>query len=332
MFKDHSRYSANHTHHFGQDKRRPGETRTMFVAALTLIFMAVEVTAGLYYGSMALLADGLHMGSHAFALGIAVFAYVYTRRHAHDARFNFGTGKVNALGGFTGAVLLALFAVMMAWASCERLVFPVEIAFNQAILVAVLGLIVNGISVFILGAGEEEHPGHAHPHSPDHDHDHGHEQPHPHGHAHGHGHAHDHNLRSAYLHVLADALTSLFAIMALLSGKYLGWVWMDPLMGIVGAVMVGIWSRGLLISAARVLLDMQASGTIVDEVHRSLETDGRTRVTDLHLWSVGPGLYAAAINVVTDAPKPSNYYREQIPPELGVVHATVEVIEAGEDR
>lgn len=302
-----------HDHKFGQDRRRPGEKRTIFVVVITLVTMGVEIGAGLAFGSMALLADGLHMGSHAVALGIAVFAYVYTRRHARDGRFNFGTGKVNALGGFTGAILLALFAVMMAWASLERLLFPVAIAFNQAILVAVAGLIVNGISVFILGGrNEEEEYGHHHNHV------HGHE----------HGHTHDHNLRSAYLHVLADALTSVFAIIALLSGKYLGWVWMDPFMGIAGAVLVGVWSRGLVLSTTRVLLDMQAPDTIVAAVRNSLEHDGEARVTDLHVWSIGPCLYAAAINLVTSTPRQAEYYHDMIPPELGLVHVTIEVIQA----
>ena len=312
-------YSISHPHHFGQDKRRAGEARTLVVVVLTLVTMAVEIGAGMYFGSMALLADGLHMGSHALALGIAVFTYVYTRRHAHDRRFNFGTGKVNTLGGFTGALLLALFALMMAWASVERLVYPVEIAFNQAILVAIAGLVVNGVSVFILGEGEEAH--HARAHSHDRDGDQGHD--------HGHEHTHDHNLRSAYLHVLADALTSLFAIVALLSGKYLGWIWMDPFMGIVGAALVGLWSRGLLVSTMRVLLDMQAPKAVLEGVRERLEGDGSTRVTDLHVWSVGTRLYAAAINVVTDVPRPAQYYRDLIPPELGLVHATIEVI-AGE--
>ncbi len=303
--------SGAHTHHFGQDHRRPGERRTIIVVAITLATMIVEIVAGLAFGSMALLADGLHMGSHAVALGIAVFAYIYTRRHARDGRFNFGTGKVNSLAGFTGAVLLALFAVMMAWASVERLLFPVPIAFNQAILVAVMGLAVNGISVFILGDGGEE-PGYDHQH----DHVHGHK----------HGHTHDHNLRSAYLHVLADALTSLFAIAALLGGKFFGWIWMDPFMGVLGAVLVGVWSRGLMVSTSRVLLDMQAPERIVDAVRDSLEKNGDTLVTDLHVWSVGPCLYAAAINVASTDPQSAGYYHDKIPPELGLVHVTVEVI------
>ena len=190
-----------HSHSFGQERRRPGEIRTLIVIAITGTMMVVEIVAGIAYGSMALLADGLHMASHAVALGINAFAYVYARKHAHDARFSFGTGKVNALGGFTGAILLAGFALMMAWESVDRLIFPVEIVFNSAIVVAVLGLLVNGASVFILDHRHDEH----------HDDSDGH-----------HDHHHDHNLRSAYLHVLADALTSLLAIFALLAAKYFG--------------------------------------------------------------------------------------------------------------
>ncbi len=214
--------NKRHQHTFGQDLKRPGEFRTLVVIAITASMMVVEIAAGLAFGSMALLADGLHMGSHAVALGISAFAYVYARRHAHNERYSFGTGKVNTLGGYTGAILLAVFASMMAFESVVRLFNPVEIAFNQAIFVAVLGLIVNGASVFILDVGH------------DHEHDH-----------HGHDHHHDHNLKSAYLHVLADALTSLLAIFALLIGKYFGAVWMDPVMGIVGAILVARWSIGL---------------------------------------------------------------------------------------
>jgi cation diffusion facilitator family transporter len=304
-----------HSHHFGQDRKRAGEGRTILVVFITVVTMVVEIAAGLVFGSMALLADGLHMGSHAVALGIAVFAYVYTRKHAKDDRFNFGTGKVNALGGFTGAVLLALFAVLMAWASFERLIFPVEIAFNQAIVVAVVGLAVNGLSVWILGES-----GNGHSHHPHHDHSHSEAGSSPDGH-------HDHNLRSAYLHVLADALTSVLAIFALCGGKYLGWVWLDPFMGIAGAVLVGVWSRGLLKSTARILLDMQVGEEILDRVRNSLEKDGNTIVSDLHIWSIGPDLYAAAINLCASPPKPLPYYHEVIPKGLGLVHVTIEVLD-----
>ncbi len=302
-----------HSHDFGQETRMPGERRTVAVAAVTALTMAVEIAAGLAFGSMALLADGLHMGSHAAALGIAVFAYVYARRHARDPRFNFGTGKVNALGGFTGAVLLALIAVLMAWESAARLLFPVAIAFDKAILVAVVGLLVNGVSVVILGRGGDGHS-HGHPHRHDHDHHH----------------HHDHNLRSAYLHVLADALTSVFAILALLSGKYLGWNWMDPVMGVVGAVMVAVWSRGLLLATARVLLDMRVSDELLDRLRGHLEADAGTRVTDLHVWEVGPGRRAAAVSLAAAVPRSAAHYHALIPPELGIVHATIEVLAAGQ--
>jgi len=204
--KDEILHRWRHSHAFGQDQKRPGELRTLVVIAITTAMMVVEIAAGLAFGSMALLADGLHMGSHAVALSINAFAYIYARRKAHSERYSFGTGKVNTLGGYTGAILLAVFATLMAWESVMRLIEPVSIAFNQAIFVAVMGLIVNGASVFILGTDRN------------HEHDHQH---------------HDHNLKSAYLHVLADALTSLLAIFALLIGKYVGAIWMDPLMGIV---------------------------------------------------------------------------------------------------
>lgn len=304
-----------HSHDFGHDRRLPGESRTVAVAVITALTMAVEIAAGLVFGSMALLADGLHMGSHAAALGIAVFAYVYARRHARDPRFNFGTGKVNALGGFTGALLLALFALLMAWESAARLLFPVSIAFDKAILVAVVGLLVNGVSVVILGRGGDGHS---------------HDQPHDHAHDHDHHHHHDHNLRSAYLHVLADALTSVFAILALLSGKYLGWNWMDPVMGVVGAALVAVWSRGLLLATARVLLDMRAPDALLDRLRGHLEADAETRVTDLHVWEVGPGRHAAVASLAAAVPRPAAHYHALIPPELGIVHATIEVDTSGQ--
>jgi cation diffusion facilitator family transporter len=292
----------NHSHSFGQDHKRPGESRTLIVIVVTAVMMVVEIITGMLFGSMALLADGLHMASHAAALSINAFAYIYARRHAHDKRFSFGTGKVNALGGFSGAVLLAVFAVMMAVESVVRLVNPVAIAFNQAIYVAIIGLVVNGLSMFILGQKEGSHHGH------DHDHHH-----------------HDHNLRSAYLHVLADALTSFLAIFALLTAKYVGLIWMDPLMGIVGAIMVSRWSIGLLISTSHVLLDRQASVDIQQKVVDGIEKNGDNRVADLHLWTVGPDIYAAIVSVVTEIPKPPEYYKQLIPSDLKFVHVTVEV-------
>ena len=294
----------NHSHSFGQDHKRPGESRTLIVIVVTAVMMVVEIITGMLFGSMALLADGLHMASHAAALSINAFAYIYARRHAHDKRFSFGTGKVNALGGFSGAVLLAVFAVMMAVESVVRLVNPVAIAFNQAIYVAIIGLVVNGLSMLILGHKDGSH------HGNDHGHDH---------------HHHDHNLRSAYLHVLADALTSFLAIFALLTAKYVGLIWMDPLMGIVGAIMVSRWSIGLLISTSHVLLDRQASVDIQQKVVDGIEKKGDNRVADLHLWTVGPDIYAAIVSVVTEIPKPPEYYKQLIPSDLKFVHVTVEV-------
>lgn len=318
-----------HSHAFGQDQKRPGESRTLIVIAITATMMVVEITAGLMFGSMALLADGLHMASHAVALAINAFAYIYARRHAHDRRFSFGTGKVNALGGFTGAILLALFALFMAWESVERLISPVQIVFNQAILVAVVGLVVNGFSVIILGHHDHEHEhGHEHEHEHEHEvHHHGDATSHDHpGHHHQHPHHHhDHNLRSAYLHVLADALTSILAIMALLAAKYVGWVWMDPIMGIVGAVLVARWSMGLLGSTASVLLDHQGPDKLEKQIRKALEGDDDTQVLDLHLWSIGPGIHALIVVLAAREPHPAEFYRQRLPSGLGIAHSTVEV-------
>ena len=307
-----------HDHIFGQDRVRPGERRTLWVIAITATMMVVEITAGLAYGSMALLADGLHMGSHAAALSIATIAYIYTRRCAADSRFCFGTGKVNAFAGYTSAVLLALFALLMAGESINRLFNPVEIGFNQAIVVAVLGLIVNGASMIVLG-------GHH-----DHGHDHGHEHQHQHQHepvdAHPHGHGHtDHNLRAAYLHVLADALTSVLAIVALLTGKYLGLNWMDPVMGIVGAILVARWSLGLMRDTSGILLDHQAPAVMLEQTRSAIERVDGNRIADLHIWSIGPGIYSATLAVVSAAPRPPEYYKSLIPKDLGIVHTIVEV-------
>jgi cation diffusion facilitator family transporter len=300
--------------------------------------MVIEIVAGLAFGSIALLADGLHMGSHATALGIN--AYAYARRHAADPRFAFGTGKVNALGGYTGAVLLAAFALAMAWESVVRLLAPVEIAFDWAIGVAVLGLAVNAGSVLILGAHDH---GHHHGHGQDyhdhhgHEHDHGHHDHdhHGHGHEHEHGqghdhHAHDLNLRSAYLHVMADALTSVLAILALLAGRFFGAWWMDPLMGLLGAVLVTRWSWGLLRDSGRLLLDHQAPEAVLRAVREAVEDVADNRLYDLHVWSVAPSTYAAALGIVTHTPRPPGHYKALIPADLGIVHVTVEVQECRE--
>jgi len=294
---------GEHDHAFGQDRVKPGEARTVIVIAITAGMMVVEIAAGIAFGSMALLADGLHMGSHAAALTVTAVAYLYARRHARDERFSYGTGKVNALGGFTSAVLLALFALVMAGESAQRFLHPVTIRFDQAILVAVIGLVVNGVSVLVLNP-------------PDHGHDHDHAQ--------DHGHA-DHNLRAAYLHVLADALTSVLAIFALLTGKYFGLVWMDPVMGVVGAFLVGRWSWGLLRGTGGVLLDRQADPRTLERIRASIEDGSGDRVVDLHAWSIGPGLLASTLTIVADEPRRPQEYRRRLPPGLGLAHVVIEV-------
>lgn len=317
---DEERRQWSHDHTFGQEARKAGEKRTLWVILLTATMMVVEIAAGISYGSMALLADGLHMASHTAALGISFFAYIYARRNASNPKFSFGTGKVNALGGFTGALLLALFALGMVWESCERFFVPVEIAYNQAILVAIVGLLVNGASVFLLGGGGDEGQGHAHGHS------------HSHSHSHAHAHSHDHgpgggdqNLRSAYLHVLADALTSLLAIFALLAAKYYGLRWMDPLMGVVGAFLVARWSVGLLRSTSHILLDHQGGEQRLESIRKAIEAEEGTFVTDLHVWSIGPDIFAAEIMIVAREPKAPHRYKDMVPESAGVVHLTCEV-------
>jgi cation diffusion facilitator family transporter len=298
------------------------------VIAITATMMVVEVAAGALFGSMALLADGLHMASHAAALGINAYAYAYARRHARDASYSFGTGKVNTLGGFTGAVLLAAFALLMVSESVQRLFTPVPIAFNQAIWVAILGLVVNGVSMLILG----------HRHDQEHDHEDADERDH--GHAHDHDHddheqapgGHDHNLASAYLHVLADALTSLLAIVALLAAKYFGLTWMDPFMGLVGAGLVARWSFGLLKATSAVLLDRSAPEEARQAVKDAIERVDGNRVADLHLWCIGLNLYAVVLTVVTPRPRAPEHYKALLPADLQIVHATVEVYTTGEAR
>lgn len=294
-----------HQHSFGQDQKRPGEFRTLLVITITASMMIVEIAAGIAFGSMALLADGLHMGSHAVALSINAFAYVYARRHAHNERYSFGTGKVNTLGGYTGAILLAVFATMMAFESITRLIEPVEIAFNQAIFVAVVGLVVNGASVLILGMD--------------------------HGHHHDHHH-HDHNLKSAYLHVLADALTSFLAIFALLIGKYFGAIWMDPLMGIVGAILVARWSFGLLKTTSTIILDEQASADTCNSIQLAIESEESSRIVDLHVWTIGPGIYSAVISIVSNNPQQPAYYKSRIAELIELQHVSVEVNAYDEQR
>ena len=290
-----------HEHHFDQHLPKSGETRTRWVVSMTAGMMVVEIAAGILFGSMALLADGLHMASHTAALGLSVFAYVFARRRAHDAGFSFGTGKFNSLAGFASAIVLALFALLMVVESIDRFVNPVSIAYNEAIVVAFLGLAVNGISVLILRDRHDV----------------------------GGSHHHDHNLLAAYLHVMADALTSLLAITALLAAKYLGLQWMDPAMGIVGGLLVARWSWGLLRGTSRVLVDRQAPDSVLDAVRRAI-TGNSLRILDLHVWEIGPGYRAAIVSVESETRLRPRDVKEMLPEELGIAHATVEIHARGD--
>lgn len=301
---------GTHDHTFGLDRVMSGEKRTLAVIWITAAMMVVEIAAGLYSGSMALLADGLHMGSHASALAISAFAYFYTRRHARDARFSFGTGKMNSLAAFASAVLLAAFAAVMAWESFKRCVAPIPIKFNQAILIAVLGLAVNGACLLILGGEGHDHDAHD-----EHDHDR----------SHHHDERADHNLWSAYVHVLADALTSVLAIAALTVGKYFHLTWPDPFIGMLGAVLVTRWAWQLIRASSRVLLDMQAPEDVRGAVRGAVEREAGCRVSDLHVWAVGPNIFAAEIGILASEPKDPDEYRKLLPRGLNLVHVTCEV-------
>ena len=314
-----------HEHEFDRGNRS-GERRTWIVVAITAVTMVVEIVAGIVTGSMALLADGWHMSTHVAALSIAGVAYLLARRWSGDARFAFGTWKIEVLGAFTSAVLLAVVALAMVVESLQRLVAPVPIQYDVALGVAVLGLVVNLASVAVLH-GAEGHSGRGHAHH-DHGHahhDHGHAH-HDHGHAHGHGHRHDDlNLRSAYMHVITDALTSVLAIVALAAGLWLGWGWLDPAMGIFGAGVILWWAKGLVGESARVLLDREMDAPIVERLRHAVQSDGDAEIADLHVWRVGRSSYAAVITVVAERPLDAEGYRSRVAGIPELVHVSVEV-------
>jgi cation diffusion facilitator family transporter len=289
-----------HEHVFLGAQHRRHERRTLAVVALTATMMLVEVAAGTIFGSLALLADGWHMATHAGALAIAAGAYWYARRHQADDRFAFGTGKVGDLAGFASAMVLGLVALGIVWESVDRLFAPQPIRFAEALGVAVVGLAVNIASAILLSGG--------------HDHDH-------HG---DHHHHHDTNLRAAYLHVVADALTSVLAIVGLALGWTLGWVWMDPVMGVVGALVIAHWSMGLIRTASANLLDMVPDRRVTAAIRERIEQGG-DRVADLHLWRVGPGHAAAILSVVSHHPEAPDLYKRRLEGVPGLAHVTVEV-------
>ena len=283
------------------------ETRTRIVLVLTLVTMVGEIAAGLAFGSMALLADGWHMGSHAAALGLASLAYLYARRHAESNHYSFGTGKVGDLAGFSSALLLIVVAAAMAMESVKRFFTPVAIAYDQALMIAVLGLAVNLISAWILGGD------HGHDH---HDADLG-DTPEKHD--------HDNNFRAVYVHVLTDALTSVLAIAALIAGRFRGWDWLDPAVGIVGALVIGRWAWTLVRSTARVLLDTEPIEGVNETVRAAIESESDNRIADLHVWRLGPGHIAAMLTVVTHQPQPPGHYKKLLCNIPGLSHVTIEV-------
>ena len=317
--------TLRHDHVFLGENHDRNARRTWIVIALTAAMMVGEISAGSLYGSMALLADGFHMATHAGALAIAALAYWFARRHAHDPRYTFGTGKLGELAGYSSAIILAIVALLIGYESVMRLASPITIRFDEAIAVAVLGLIVNLASAWLLHQGE-----HAHEHGHEHEHEHEHEHDdHDHA-AHQHqdhepgDHHHDHNLRAAYLHVLTDALTSVLAIAGLLAGRFYGWVWIDPLMGIVGAIVIMRWSVGLMRGAGAVLLDATPDEAMSTRIRDILEREG-DRVSDLHLWRVGPGHMALVVSLISHQPKPAEHYKQTLSVIARLSHVTIEV-------
>ena len=303
-------YAENwrHTHLF--DEGNPlAERNTRWAVVLTALMMVAEITGGWMYNSMALLADGWHMSSHALALGLSVLAYATARRFAHDARFAFGTWKIEVLGGYTSATFLVGIAVLMLFQSVERLISPTPIHYDQAIAIAGIGLVVNLVCAWLLKDGDGHHHGHAHHHDQE-----------------SHSHHHDLNLRSAYLHVVADAATSVLAILALIGGKFWGADWLDPAMGIVGAGLVAVWAYGLLRDTGRVLLDAEMDAPVVAEIREVIDASPiKAMITDLHVWRVGKGKYACILSlVVTEAVEP-DYFKRQLSIHEELAHVTIEL-------
>jgi cation diffusion facilitator family transporter len=293
-------------------QNKQGERRTYYVLILTAITMIVEIFAGSIYGSMALLADGWHMGTHVAAFMIAIFAYRYARKHANNPEFSFGTGKVNALGGFASAIALAVVALVMLVESLQRIFEPHTIQFNEAIIVASIGLLVNIISAWLL---RDDHS-HSHHHAND-DHDHDHD---------------DHNLRAAYAHVLADAITSVLAITALVAGKYLGWNGLDPIMGMVGAIIITRWAYGLIKETSPLLLDASIAEDYKFSITQAIENDADNEISDIHVWKIGANDYAAIIAIVTHMPNTPDYYKALLKDFDKLSHITIEINQCTDER
>jgi cation diffusion facilitator family transporter len=317
---------GQHSHVFLGGGHEQNERKTWGVIVLCGIMMVVEIIGGSLFGSLALVADGLHMSTHAGAMLIAALAYTYARRHASDGRFVFGTGKLGDLAGFTSAIVLAMIALLIGYEAVSRFVSPIPIHFREAIPIAVVGLIVNVVSAWLLSGDDHhghEHHGHGHSHPGDHESDD--------EHAHGDEHEHassaalrDNSIRSAYIHVIADAFVSVLAITGLVLARTFGWLWMDPLAGIVGAFVIANWSYGLLRDTGKILLDMCPDALTTEKLRQTLEQDG-DEVKDLHLWRLGPGHLGAIVSVATTKPRNAGFYRALLQPYKALSHLTVEV-------
>lgn len=319
-----------HEHVFLGEHHERNERRSWAVVALCAAMMVAEIVGGWLWGSMALIADGLHMSTHAGALVIAACAYSYARRHARDERFAFGTGKLGDLAAFASALVLAMIALLIGGESIERLFHPVAIAFGEAIPLAALGLLVNLVSAWLLQDDHDHHDRSRHHQAgQDHTEHDEHARHQAAGHAHHrhdhHDHAADHNLRAAYVHVVADAAVSVLALIGLVTARQFGWLWMDPVMGIVGMLVIANWSWNLVRASGTVLLDMRPADGLAGQVRQRVEQGGDDRLTDLHLWRVGPGHHAAVLSLVSDQPQPPAHYKERLAGIRGLSHVTVEV-------
>jgi cation diffusion facilitator family transporter len=299
-----SRFQHSHDYSFDTSV---SESRTRIVIAITASMMIAEIVAGVAFNSMALLADGWHMSTHVAAFFITILAYHFSRRHANDPRYSFGTGKMGVLGGFASTVILFMIALLMSGESLHRFFNPTAIQFNDAIVVAAIGLVVNVVCALLLK--DDHHHGHSHGDS--HSHDSG---------------GHDLNRRAAYIHVLADALTSVTAIVALLAGKFYGWSFLDPVMGVVGSVVVALWAFSLMSDTSGILLDRTPeSCDLAEEIHRAVGSDGNSHIADLHIWQVASGRFAAIVSIVGDSPKSPEEYRNMFSEHEELVHTTIEV-------
>lgn len=303
-----------HSHVFlGHDHAR-AERRTWAVIILCTVMMIAEIIGGALYGSLALIADGLHMSTHAGALLLAALAYTFARKYADDPNFTFGTGKFGDLAGYSSAIVLAMIALLIPYEAASRLLDPVPIAFNEAIAIAVLGLLVNIASAWLLAGG----------HRHDHSHDHSHDHDHLHGDEHGEAHHRDNNMRAAVVHVIADAAVSVLVIVGLLLARTFGWLWMDPLAGFVGALVIASWSIGLIRDTGAILLDRMPDPGMAEKVRVAVENEG-DRVTDLHLWRLGPGHLGAIVSIATSNQREPAHYRQRLADFADLSHVTVEV-------